>query len=273
MPEGDTIHRTAMRLGAALTGRPLTSFELRHPSPGSALEGPSKGETITEVRAEGKYLLIAFAGGAVLETHMKMTGSWHLYRPGERWRRSRAKMRVSMATEEWMAVCFAAPHVRLYSGEGPGGRRRAATGDRGHLGPDLCSAEPDLDEVRRRLAASGEGPRPLLDVLLDQRLFCGVGNVYKCEVLWACGHHPLTPLATLDRADVDRLIETAHRLLRANLHHAQRTTVAEGLPVYGRADEPCRRCEAPIAYALLGRANRPTYWCPRCQAEPRPAQG
>ncbi|MEM9134446.1 MAG: DNA-formamidopyrimidine glycosylase family protein [Actinomycetota bacterium] len=271
MPEGDTIHRTATRLGSALTGRPLATFDLRHPSPGSALEGPTAGETITEVRAEGKYLVIAFAGGAVLETHMKMTGAWHLYRPGERWRRSRSKMRVLVATDDWVAVCFAAPHVRLYNGEGPGGRRRAATGDRAHLGPDLCTPDPDLDEIRRRLAAPGEGPRPLLDVLLDQRLFCGVGNVYKCEVLWACGHHPLTPLAAVDRAGVDDLIATSHRLLRANLDSAQRTTVPEGLAVYGRAEEPCLRCDAPIAYALLGRANRPTYWCPGCQPEPAPA--
>lgn len=273
MPEGDTIHRTATRLAAALTGRALASFDLRQPSPGSALEGPTVGETITDVRAEGKYLVITFAGGSVLETHMKMTGGWHLYRPGERWRRSRRTMRVSLSTEEWMAVCFAAPHVRLYNGEGPGGRRRAATGDRAHLGPDLCTPDPDIDEIRRRLAAPGEGPRPLLDVLLDQRLFCGVGNVYKCEVLWACGHHPLTPLAALTTAEVDELIATSHRLLRANLHTAQRTTVPTGLAVYGRADEPCRRCGSPVAYALLGRADRPTYWCPSCQREAWPAEG
>ncbi len=265
MPEGDTIHRTAARLSPALVGHRLAGFELRHPSRGSALEGPSLGEVIDDVRAEGKYLVIEFSGGSVLETHMKMTGGWHLYRTGERWRRSRSTMRVQIATDEWVAVCFAAPHVRLYNGEGPGGRRRAATGERAHLGPDLCTAEPDLDEIRRRLAVSGEGPRPLLDVLLDQRLFCGVGNVYKCEVLFACGRHPLTPLAAVDAEGIDALIETSHRLLRANLHTAQRTTVPEGLAVYGRADEPCLRCRTPIDYALLGRANRPTYWCPICQ--------
>ncbi|MEL7158603.1 MAG: DNA-formamidopyrimidine glycosylase family protein [Actinomycetota bacterium] len=268
MPEGDTIHRTANRLRSALAGRTLARFDLRQPSPGSALEGPAPGVLIEAVEAEGKYLLIRFGDGTVLETHMKMTGSWHLYRTGERWRRGRSSLRVLVATEEWEAVCFAAPHVRVYRPEGPGGRRRTLEGDRARLGPDLTSPDPDLDEVLRRLGGPGHGPRALVDVLLDQTLFCGVGNVYKSELLHHGRHHPLLPLHRVDDDGRRLLASTAHRLLRANLHTARRTTVPEGLAVYGRAGLPCRRCRTPVNEDLLGVHLRVTFWCEQCQPLP-----
>lgn len=267
MPEGDTIHRAAARLSAALTGRDLVAFD----APRLVAQGPPPGTRIDGVEAKGKYLTVAFADGTRLETHLKMTGSWHLYRVGERWRKARSGARAVITTDEWVAVCFNAPHVVLHR-EAPGGRPGARGRSRSgadHLGPDLTAEDPDIGEIMHRLAEPDHQRRPLADVVLDQRLFCGVGNVFKSEVLHACGLHPLVPLGRVDDEQRRHLIDVAHHQLRANLDTNRRTTVPEagvgGLAVYGRADQPCRRCGSRLVAANLGRHRRPTYWCESCQ--------
>ena len=266
MPEGDTIHRTAARLRPALEGRTLVSF--RAPRLGGDL--PSPGEVIERVEARGKYLRVHFGGGATLETHMKMSGSWHLYRVGERWRRSAGSARVVIETDRgWQAVCFAAPHVRLLRPR-PGGRD--AEGSTGHLGPDLCGPDPELGEAVRRFDLL-DPTAPAVDALLDQRVCCGVGNVYKSEVLHLHRIHPGTPIAAIDDATRRAIVDTAHRLLRRNLVGGARMTTTTGtgggpnLAVYGRLGEPCLQCGTAVLRAELGRHHRSTYWCPACQPE------
>lgn len=256
MPEGDTIHRAAAVLRRALAGRPLVRFS----APRLAGRGPAPGTLVEAVEAHGKHLLITFGDGAVLRVHLKMSGSWHVYRPGERWRRSPGAARVVLEVPDAVAVCFSAPVVELDRT----GRRGRPRGTR-HLGPDLCREAPDLDECVRRLATAVEADAPVADALLDQRIACGVGNVYKSEVLWACGVHPSTPVGALDDRSRRQLVETAHRLLRSNLDGGPRTTVRGGLAVYGRAGRPCRRCGAPVESARMGEGARSTYWCPTCQ--------
>jgi len=293
VPEGDTIHRTATRLAGALAGRALARFEAPRgldrparpggpPGPGGragtvrgSAAAPAPGTVIEAVEARGKYLLVRFGDGSVLETHMRMTGSWHLYRPGERWRRRASTVRVVVGTDEWLAVCFAAPHAVLHPppGRAPAGSGGAARSGPSHLGPDLCRSDgtlPDADvaEILNRLRTLVPPDTGLDTVLLDQRLFCGVGNVYKSEVLAAAGLHPSTPLAALDDDGRRRLAAIAHRLLRANLGRTDRVTVPGGLAVYGRAGLPCRRCGTPVERALTGPHHRSTYWCPACQPAP-----
>jgi endonuclease-8 len=226
---------------------------------------------VSGVEARGKHLLVQFDDGWTLQTHMRMTGSWHLYRPGERWRKPRHLVRALVEVgpapdgsdgDGWVAVCFSAPVVELL--------RAPRTA---HLGPDLCTPDADLQEAVRRMGAL-EPSTPLIDVLLDQRICGGVGNVYKSEVLFALGRHPLTPVGTLDDEQRLHLVETASRQLRANLTTSSRTTLP-GPPgtvaVYGRRREPCRRCGTPIAWARCGAQARGTYWCPQCQPEQQPA--
>lgn len=266
MPEGDTIHRSAARLGQALVGRPLVRFE----APRTPRLWPQAGAVVVGVEARGKHLLVHFDDGWTLQTHMRMTGSWHLYRPGERWRKpvhlARAVVEVegrgaddgAPADAGWIAVCFSAPVVELV--------REARTG---HLGPDLCTTDADLDAVVR-LMGTVDPATPLADVLLDQRICCGVGNVYKSEVPFALGLHPLTPIGRLDLARRRAVVDTASRQLRANLTTTARTTMAGPpgtLGVYGRRGEPCRRCGTPIAWARTGPQARGTYWCPTCQPD------
>src|SRR5438128_12291178 len=110
MPEGDTIFRAAKTLHRALAGRAVTAFESMFPSVTHIADSHRLvGREIESVAARGKHLLMTFAGGLVLHTHMRMNGSWHLYRPGERWRRPARDMRLLVATARFVAVGFNVP--------------------------------------------------------------------------------------------------------------------------------------------------------------------
>jgi endonuclease-8 len=260
VPEGDTIHRSARTLERALAGRHLRRFELRGPAAPRALR-PAAHAMITQVEARGKHLLVHFDDGVVLRTHLGMQGSWHLYRAGERWRRPGTQARVILETDDGtVAVCFAPPTVET-------ARTTGALRQIDDLGPDLCTADPDFDEVLRRLA--NLDPRTEIAVaLLNQRVAAGIGNVYKSEACFACRVEPFEPVAALDTETRRSLFSTAARMLRANLATARRTTVAGGLAVYGRAGRPCRRCNTTIVLRRQGEQARVTYWCPSCQ-QPR----
>jgi endonuclease-8 len=252
MPEGDTIRRCASRLAPALTGAVVEAFR----APLARRPHPRRGERITAVEARGKHLLVSFEGGLVLDTHLGMAGSWHLYRRDERWRRPAHLARVVIDVDGWTAVCFSAPTVRL-----------AASAPLDHLGPDLCDPGADLGEGVRRLHAL-DPHTELGDALLDQRVVAGVGNVFKSEVCFACRVHPCSPVGALDDDALVALLATASRQLRANLRGGLRSTVggrAGEVAVYGRTRQPCRRCGTPIVSQRTGRPGRSSYWCPRCQ--------
>jgi len=254
MPEGDTIHRTAARLRPVLQGQTVARFE----APRVVGRVPHAGDSVTDVEAVGKHLLIHFASGLVLHTHMKMTGSWHLYRTAERWRRPPHLMRALIEVDAWMAVCFAAPVVRVYHID----EKRSSPV--GHLGPDLCGPDPDFDEAVRRMTTIAP-TTVLADVLLSQNIASGIGNVYKSETLWANRLSPFATIESIDNATRRALLTTAWRQLRANLETSIRTTVPGGLAVYGRARRPCRACGTVIKRTVHGTYSRSTYWCPQCQ--------
>jgi endonuclease-8 len=258
VPEGDTLFRAAARMRPAPEGRTLVRFE----APTLRGERPRPGERIEGVEAWGKHLLVHFAGGLSLRTHMRMAGSWHLYRIGERWRRPRGQLRVAIdADNGWQAVCFAAPDVETY--RRGAGEPRPVT----ELGPDLCRPELDLDAVLARLAAAPPETE-LAEALLDQRIAAGVGNVYKSEVCFACAVDPFTPLHHVDEALRRRLWTVAHRLLRANLGGGRRVTHAGGVAVYGKPGRACPRCGVAIRVRRQGHQARQTFWCPGCQLRP-----
>ncbi len=256
MPEGDTLQRVALHLGPALVGEVLTEIE----APRWAGRLPDVGETVQSVLAIGKWLRIEFSGGLVLLSHLRMSGQWHLYRSGERWRRSRGAMRVRISTADWEAVCFAAPIVEFHG---------AASAERrlGHLGPDLTDEAPDFDRCLDVLAKL-EPATTIAEALLDQRVAAGIGNVYKSEICWFERLDPFTPLGDVDEVLRCRLVDRAHRLLRANLGPGRRKTLERGLAVYGRTGKPCRRCGAAIRSEVHTEYARRTYWCPGCQVAP-----
>lgn len=264
MPEGDTIHRAAARLRPVLQGQVLERFE----APRLVGPRPRAGEVVEVVEAVGKHLLIRFSGGLTLDTHMRMTGVWQVYRVGERWRRAPHLMRCLVAVHEHQAVCFSAPVVRTFATARTGTFEDPVA----HLGPDLCRPESAAVDVVASCVArmSGLEPStPVGEVLLDQRIGNGIGNVYKSEVCWHELVDPFAPLATVSAEERTRLIATAGRLLRANLGTSRRRTVAEGLAVYGRRGRPCRRCGTAVRSRTEGELARVTYWCPTCQPDRR----
>jgi endonuclease-8 len=212
------------------------------------------------VEAIGKHLVVHTSRDWSLRTHLGMTGSWHVYAPGEPWRLTPGKARVILGTEHAVAVCFAAPSVELAPTE------RVLAGLQ-RLGPDLTGDAPDVAEAVRR-ARSATAPT-LADLLLDQHVAAGIGNVFKSEVLFLAGLHPDTPPGDLDDAALTAIYDRAARLLRGNVGSGRRTTTGsrarERHWVYGRGGRPCRRCGTAIASAEHGPLRRISYWCRSCQ--------
>lgn len=274
MPEGDTIFRAAAAMHRALGGRVVTGFDtaLAHLAVVHD-QAPVTGRTIEACESAGKHLLVRFSGDLILRTHMRMSGSWHLYRPGEPWQRPAHQMRVRLETDAWVAVAFNVPVAEFLRS-----RDRLRSRALAALGPDLLSPSFERTEALHRLAAAGT--RPIAEVLLDQRVVAGIGNVFKNEILFLCGIHPDKPATDLTDIERASIVDTAVPLMRSNTGAAagagivtyrglRRTTRQargeENLWVYGRAGKACRRCGTPIASARRGIDARSIYWCPACQ--------
>jgi len=278
MPEGDTILRAAQAMHKALANRVVTRFESVYPAlTRIADDHPIVGRTIESVTARGKHLLIAFSGDLILRTHMRMNGSWHLYRPGARWQRPARDVRVLVGTDHAIAVGFNVPVAELLT---PGELERHK--DVSALGPDLLGeSDFDTEEVIRRMRSH---PRDAIaDVLLNQRVVAGIGNVFKSEILFAAGIDPFTPVAALGDAELRRIVAVALEQLRANVLDRSQTLMRRtgrrttrsldpdaNLWVYSRGGKPCRTCGTAIASKKTGLDARITYWCPQCQRRSYP---
>ncbi|MEO6237428.1 MAG: DNA-formamidopyrimidine glycosylase family protein [Vicinamibacterales bacterium] len=273
MPEGDTIFKAARTLNRALAGKRVTRFESVFPHLTRVQDDSAiTGRTVESVRSSGKHLLMQFSGDVLLRTHMRMNGSWHIYRPGEAWQRPRHAMRVIVATEDFVAVGFDIPVAEMLTSRDLVRHRELR-----RLGPDLLDDNFDADEAARRIHERSSDQ--VADVLLNQRVLAGIGNVYKSEVLFFCGVSPFAPVSALTETEIQLLVTTARKFLRANVTGGmaamttytgfRRTTGRsdphERLWVYGRAGDPCRRCGSPIQIRAQGRDARLTYWCSTCQ--------
>ena len=267
MPEGDSIFRAARTLNRALAGRTVTRFETVFPHlTRLAVDQPVRGRVIERVESRGKHLLMWLSGGLVLRTHMRMKGSWHVYRPGERWQRPRHDMRIAIGTAEFEAIAFNVPVAEFLPARDVEQQR-----DLRDLGPDPLSASFDEADAVARISARGD--MEIADALLDQRAIAGIGNIYKSETLFMCRVNPFTPVRDLDPATVARLVTTAAKLLRLNVTAVSgsgivttgRVDPSARLWVYGRGGKPCRRCGAPVSRQKQGPNARSTYWCEQCQ--------
>jgi endonuclease-8 len=274
MPEGDTIYRSARALDRALTGKRVTFFETALAPLASVDDNASvAGRTVEKVEARGKWLLIAFSSDLILVTHMLMSGSWHIYRLGERWRMPRRAMRCVVRVDDFEAVAFNVPVANFFN---------ARTLERNSmipkLGPDLLHPDYDENEARARILARGD--EEIANVLLNQRVIAGLGNVYKAEVCFLCGVHPFRTVDSLTPAELDDLLYQSRKLIGENVQEssgdkiltytgARRTTrsadQASRLWVYGRQGQPCRRCGTAVLMRKQGTGARSTYWCPQCQ--------
>lgn len=278
MPEGDTIFRAARALGRALTAKPVTGFRSTYPLLTRFDDDtPIVGQMVGGVEPRGKWLLIHFSGGGTLATHMLMSGSWHIYRHGERWQQPRANMRIVLENSEYIAVAFRVPVAKML---------RANELERALRIPpaaiDVLSEEFNAAEVARRVLA--RGGEEIGDVLLHQEVIAGVGNVFKSEICFVTAISPFCKVAALDADRVPTLIAAARRLVKANVLEdsgdaivtyggRKRRTTHESNPnaslwVYGRDGEPCRRCGERIHRRIQGPDARVTFWCQYCQPMP-----
>ena len=266
MPEGDTIFRAARTLHAALAGRTVTRFETVLPQLARVDDdAPLAGRTIERVVSEGKHLIIDFSGDLHLRTHMRMHGTWHVYRPGERWRKRRDDMRVLVETDAFVAVAFNVPIAEFHDG-----RSLERQDDLHHIGPDLLGEAFDAAEALSRIRA--RAAQAIAEVILNQRVVSGIGNEYKSEVLFVAGIHPFTRVDRLSDERIQSLLAIARKLMIANVRKRAvgRWTTGSMDPrhqkwVFSRGGQPCRKCGTPIEYAKMGPDARGTYWCPRCQ--------
>jgi endonuclease-8 len=260
VPEGDVLFAAAAKLRERIAGHDVVRVAGSHPAlrpNGRRLQG----HAVTDVQSVGKHLLVHFDHGWSLRTHLGMPGVWHVYRRDERWRRTPGKARVVLETEQHVAVCFSAPTVEV----GPTPTVMASID---HLGPDLMADEVDWDEIARRAHVSAA--ETAADLLLDQTVMAGIGNVFKSEVLFLERVHPDTAAGRLEPETLRALAQRGRRLLLPNGRAGARTTTGERGPgrrtwVYGRAGRPCRRCSTTIASATHGDLDRVTYWCAACQ--------
>ncbi len=258
MPEGDTVYREAAHLNQALQGQEITGWDIRVPAFATT---DLTGERIDEVLSRGKHLLHR-VGNVTLHSHLKMEGSWHLYRPGTPWKRPAFQARAVVTTADWVSVGFDLGVVELVA-------RSEEDSVVGHLGPDLLGPDWNADEAIARLAANPEVPVAV--ALLDQRNLAGLGNVYANELCFLRGVLPTRPIG---ETDIPALVALSSRLILANRDRVERTTTGDLRPgrkvwVYGRAGKPCARCGTRIRTGELGRDElslRVTYWCPNCQS-------
>ncbi|HEY4085978.1 MAG TPA: DNA-formamidopyrimidine glycosylase family protein [Bryobacteraceae bacterium] len=267
MPEGDTIFRAARTLNRALGGKVVTRFETQLPQLARVeYDTPVTGRTIESVSAAGKWMRMYFSGDLILVTHMLMSGSWHIYRPGERWQRPAIQMRVVIGVEDFVAVAFQVPLAEFHTAATLLRHRSA------QLGPDVLASEFDPAAAALQMKS-----RPDLEVgvaLLRQHLIAGLGNVFKSEVCFASRVNPFRLVGSLSAEELNSLMENARRFMSANTiatYTGMRQTTgradpSERLWVYKRRGEPCRVCGSAILAEKQGLDARTTFWCPNCQS-------
>ena len=259
MPEGDSLEHAAQRL-QPIVGGVLDAVGGSHRAV-APFRRRLVGMTVTEVSAFGKHLLIHLDRHWSIRTHLGMSGSWRLHPRNTPWRRTAGKARLTLTTSAHVAVCFSAPTVEI----GPTPRVLDSIA---HLGPDVLHDEIDTVVIIERARASSAVT--VADLLLDQRVMSGVGNVFKSEILFLEKIAPSTPVRLLSDASIASLANRARRLLRANRKPGPRSTTGRrgrnaDTWVYGRGGRPCRRCAMLIESETHGDLDRVTYWCPRCQ--------
>jgi endonuclease-8 len=278
MPEGDTIFRTARALTRALAGKPITNFRSNYPLLTRFHDDtPLTGQTVDRVESRGKWMLTYFSGGGILATHLLMSGSWHIYRPGEPWQVPARHMRIVIENSDYLAVGFHVPVAQMHTA-------RSIQRDRRIPQPqaDLLRGEFDADAAMDRILARAR--EEVGDVLMHQEVLAGVGNVFKSEVCFVAGINPFCQVAGLSRSQVAELIATSKKLVAANLMEdspdrivtyrgphrrtTHRSDPSESLWVYGRRGEPCRRCGERVLSRMQGPEVRVTFWCSNCQPMP-----
>jgi endonuclease-8 len=260
MPEGDTIYRSAVTLRPAMEGGVIAEARLRD----RQFEVDRIiAATVNQVEARGKHLLMHLSTTDVIHSHMGMTGSWHIYLAGQAWRKPEHYAALFLRINDLEVICFSPKQLELLTADQL--RRHVHIQQ---LGPDITAgAEFDIGEAIRRLRS--HNTVPLGEAVMNQRLVCGIGNIYKSEILFIMGFDPFAPIERFSDDELQHMLQKGRALMLRNLGGPRRTTRfgsdAGRMWVYGRSGAPCPKCGAEIKLRRQGEAGRTTCWCPQCQ--------
>jgi len=275
MPELPEVETTRRHLAKALVGRQISGVEVRHPRMVRRQDRPADfadrlaGRTVDRLDRIGKFLLARLTGDVTWVTHLGMSGRVELS-SGDVAQAPHTNVVVRFDD----GIEFRLVDPRTFGFVAAYLPDELAAGSLASLGPDALDALPRSPELVQRMKGRTVPIKPLL---LDQRFLAGLGNIYADEVLFRAGVSPFRPAGSLDRSEVARVRAAIRPVLEAGLRHGETSLgdlaylLPDGrageylsrLKVYGREDEPCRRCGTPIQRKML--RQRSTFWCRECQ--------
>ena len=272
MPEGHTLHRLAGSINAAFgASTPQVSSPQGRFADGAAL---LDGTELMGSWAHGKLLFVDFAHERTLYVHLGLIGKWFVLKlpvPGEE-PEVAGVIRLRLLSEEHVADLRGPMACQVVD---PAEVSRLV----GRQGPDPLQPDQDPDVAYQRITGSG---RSVAELLMDQTVVAGVGNIYRCEVLWRHRVHPLRPGRTLKRATWQTIWDDLVALMpwgvrtgsiitlddvledvRMHLEAGETVEVPREFAVYQRAGEPCLRCGSRVRHSVV--AGRILFWCVNCQ--------
>ncbi len=273
MPELPEVETIRAELETKLTGRRITGCAIQrpdiigHPSPTAFRQGVT-GRRITAVGRRAKYLIIGLDSGKALIFHLRLSGAL-IFKKKKAPSLKYGRLVIAMGNHE---LVFDEPRVlgRAYL-LGPDERPAVLKGFFTLSYEPICREFDALyfkNSVKHRKA-------PIKNLLLDQGICAGIGNIYADEALFRSGIRPSRRANTLRDQEIGRLAKNLKQVLLDGIKHCG-TTVSDYkrsdgragnfqkfLNVYSREGLPCRICGTPIKYIRIG--NRGTRYCPKCQ--------
>ena len=262
MPEGHTVHRIARRFTKDFRSEAIA---VSSPQGRFTDAGLISGRQLTKSEAWGKQLYLHF-DDLVLRIHLGIYGKWSFESFASEPPEPRGQVRARFRTSSLVADLRGPTACELLDNAG-------VAESISRLGPDPLRPDPKGAEGRRFLEKVASSKRPIGQLLMDQSILAGVGNVYRAELLFRAALSPFTPGQLLASEQVSNLWDDSRLLmpigvrtglmLTRNEFLSGRPKLSDRYYVYKRAGEPCRKCGNPIAMELM--ASRKLYWCPKCQ--------
>ncbi|WP_040490940.1 Fpg/Nei family DNA glycosylase [Ilumatobacter nonamiensis] len=263
MPEGHTIHRIARDHSKLLTGRPVHVWSPQGPFAPDAAR--VDGATLERIEPYGKHLFYHWSTGEIGHVHLGLFGKFKVFTDDDR-PQPQGAIRMRLESDS-ATIDLSGPTACTI--DDPSVR----TGILARLGPDPIMRRANPQQMYDKISKSRRG---IGDLLMDQSVVAGIGNVYRAEVLFACGIHPLRPGTDLDPAELELLWTTITRMLRRGVKDNRIVTmtradsdVPRNRPIpradatYAYKRDHCVRCGTEIQH--LDIANRTSYHCPTCQ--------
>lgn len=247
----NSFQRQTAALRIALIGRKMTSLSVVE---NVAIE-PQVGRVVEEVRSYGREIEIIWDDGVVLRTKLRLNGSWKIISITDQPRKIRGTAQVIIQVEGLVATCVGAAQIETHHDFDP--RRHPILG---RQGPDMADPKTDIEDCVDLMINYENADETVAEVLLDQRVIRGIGNVFRCELLWTCEMHPWAKISSLNRAECRELISIAVEMLQTGSHFQ-----SSSLAVYGKHGKSCERCNGLVRVTHHGEANRVLYWCADCQ--------